>query len=447
MELSPTLLDAEAHPWSAPADYWPALSDAVAGHGHPLATVDLTALEHNAADLLRRAGGLPVRVASKSVRCRPVVEALLRHEGYAGVLAYSLAEAVWAAGWCDDVLMGYPSTDRAALAALLADERACGRVTLMVDSTEQLDLVDAVAPPGARPEVRVAIDLDVAYDPPRAGRVTGRVGVYRSPVATAGQARALAEAVVGRRGFRLVGAMGYEAQIAGVPDALPHGLTTSGLAAAARRPKDAAAGARTLVLRRLQADSWLDVLQRRAAMVEAIRTVAEGAGGRLQVVNGGGTGSVHLTRHDPSVTEVAAGSGLFGPTLFDGYRAFTPAPAAAFALPVVRRPAADIATVSGGGWIASGPAGPDRAPRVVWPEQVELVANEGAGEVQTPLRGDGARSLRPGELTWWRHAKAGELCEHVGELTLVRSRLGRDGVEVTTDGAVPTYRGEGKAFG
>ena len=112
------------------------------------------------------------------------VEALLRQEGYAGILAYSLTEAVWAAGWCDDVLMGYPTADRRALAALLADERACSRVTLMVDAVDHLDLVDSVAPPGQRREVRVAIDLDLAYDPPRAGRLTGRVGVcllYTSP--------------------------------------------------------------------------------------------------------------------------------------------------------------------------------------------------------------------------------------------------------------------------
>lgn len=458
MELSPALLDDETRPWADPAAYWPALSRAVtartgAGPGYPLATLDLTALEHNAADLRRRAGGIPIRVASKSVRCRPVVEALLRQEGYAGVLAYSLAEAVWAAGWCDDVLMGYPSTDRAALAELLTDEQACGRVTLMVDSVVHLDLVDAVAQPDARPEVRVAIDLDLAYEPPVASRLTGRVGVYRSPVATAEQARVLAQAVVARRGFRLVGVMGYEAQIAGVGDASPEPVTPEpGLLprarSAAARTQAATARARALVLRRLQADSWVDVLERRSAMVAAIREVADAAGGRhgLEVVNGGGTGSVHLTRHDPSITEVAAGSGLFGPTLFDRYRSFAPAPAAAFALPVVRRPAGDIATVAGGGWVASGPAGADRVPSVVWPGEVELLANEGTGEVQTPLRGPGARGLAVGELTWWRHAKAGELAEHVAELTLVRTaRSG--GVTADVEGSVPTYRGEGKAFG
>ena len=38
------------------------------------------------------------------------------------------------------------------------------------------------------------------------------------------------------------------------------------------------------------------------------------------------------------MTEVAAGSGLYGPTLFDAFTSFSPTPAALFALPVVRRP-------------------------------------------------------------------------------------------------------------
>ncbi|MDO5740422.1 MAG: amino acid deaminase/aldolase [Ornithinimicrobium sp.] len=429
-------------PWRAPSSYWPALTSAIAGRPLPCATLDATAVEHNASDLVHRAAGLPIRVATKSVRSRPVLQAVLQLPGFAGVLAYTLAEAVWASTWCADVVLGYPTADRAALSDLLADERACRHVTLMIDSIDHLDLIDSVAAPGVRPEVRVAIELDLAYDPPRAGRITGRIGVYRSPISTVTAARALARAVVGRAGFALVGAMGYEAQLAGIGDALLTAESWPG------RLANTATSARTLILRRLQSDSWFDVLARRAAMVAAISDITGG----LEFVNGGGTGSIHLTRQDPSVTEVAAGSGLFGPTLFDGYRAFTPAPAAAFALPVVRRPSAEIATVLGGGWIASGPPGPSRVPRPVWPQQMRMIANEGAGEVQTPLRGPGASDLRVGDLTWWRHAKAGELCEHIDELVVVRT-TGRAGAQagpgdVTAEvvDTIPTYRGEGKAF-
>ena len=48
-----------------------------------------------------------------------------------------------------------------------------------------------------------------------------------------------------------------------------------------------------------------------------------------------------------------------------------------------------------------------------------------------------ADTLRPGDRVWFRHAKAGELCEHVNELQLI------DGETATP---APTYRGEGHAF-
>ena len=169
-------------------------------------------------------------------------------------------------------------------------------------------------------------------------------------------------------------------------------------------------------------------------MVEAVEKVV----GALELVNSGGTGSLEVSSADPAVTEVSAGSGLYVPTLFDGYRAFTPRPALYFALPVVRRPAPGIATLFGGGYIASGPAGqvPPADRSRAGPE---LLKNEGAGEVQTPVRGAGARALRVGDRVWFRHAKAGELCERFDTIHFVE-----DG-EVTQ--SVPTYRGEGQTFG
>jgi D-serine deaminase-like pyridoxal phosphate-dependent protein len=154
----------------------------------------------------------------------------------------------------------------------------------------------------------------------------------------------------------------------------------------------------------------------------------------LEFVNGGGTGSVALTAADASVTELTAGSGLYGPTLFDGYRSWRPRPAAFFATSVLRRPGPGLITVHGGGWIASGPADPSRLPAPVFPAGLRLLPTEGAGEVQTPLHGAAADGLRPGDRVWWRHAKAGELCEHVDTLQLVRG----DAIERT----VATYRGE-----
>src|SRR5690606_25548852 len=122
---------------------------------------------------------------------------------------------------------------------------------------------------------------------------------------------------------------------------------------------------------------------------------------------------------DPSVTEIGAGSGLFGPHLFDGYRRFSPAPALAFALPVVRRPGPGCVTLLGGGWIASGPRGLDREPVVAWPEGLRIDPQEGAGEVQTPVLGAGADRLALGDRVWLRHAKSGELCERTEALHVV----------------------------
>ncbi|MDT3439638.1 amino acid deaminase/aldolase [Pseudofrankia sp. BMG5.37] len=425
-------------PPQPPQPDWDRLAAATAALDPPFAVVDLPALRANAADLVRRAAGKPIRVASKSVRSRAVLRAVLATDGFAGILAYTLPEAIWLAEEFHDVVVGYPTADRAALRTLADHPLAASRVTLMIDSVEQLDLIDAVLG-AARPPLRVCIDLDASLRL-AAGRV--HLGVRRSPVHTAEQAGELAKAIATRPGFALVGLMGYEAQIAGMGDAPPPPLppaepadgSGSGSAPRLEPARRAAASARAEVVRRMQARSMAELAARRAAAVAAVREVAPG----LEFVNGGGTGSVHLTTAEAAVTEIAAGSGLYGPTLFDIYQAFTPAPAAFFALPVVRRPAPGIVTVAGGGWIASGPAGPDRVPRPVHPAGLRMIGTEGAGEVQTPLRGPAADTLRIGDRVWFRHAKAGELCEHVNALHLVDA----DG----SIQAVPTYRGEGRAF-
>ena len=394
-------------PWSDTA-WWPRLTSATQHLDPPCAVLELDALAANAHDLLDRADGLPIRVASKSVRVRGVLEAVLALSGYAGVLAYTLPEALWLATDHDDVVVAYPTADRRALAALADDEQAAARVTIMVDDVAQLDLVDAVVAPDRRPDVRVCLELDASY----VIRGLGHVGVRRSPVRAPDQARRLAEVVVRRPGFRLVGIMAYEAQIAGVGNA---------------------GRGRGALVRAMQRASAADLTERRGAAVAAVREVAD-----LEFVNGGGTGSIESTHADSSVTEVAAGSGLFGPHLFDGYAHFAPAPAAAFALSVVRRPAPDVATLLGGGWIASGPASADRLPQVVWPTGLSMLDREGAGEVQTPVQGEAARWLTVGDRVWLRHTKAGELSEHVAAFTLVR-----DGEAV---GELATYRGEGQVF-
>ncbi|WP_328924818.1 amino acid deaminase/aldolase [Streptomyces sp. NBC_00190] len=379
----------------------------------PLAIVDLDAFDANADDLVRRAGGKPVRVASKSVRCRALLERVLARPGFAGIMSYTLAESLWLArSGFEDVLLAYPSADRAAFAELAADPKLAAAVTVMVDDLAQLDLIERSRDGGAE-EVRVCLELDTALHL-LGGRV--RVGARRSPLREPGELAELARAVSARRGFRVVGLMAYEGHVAGVGDAL------------AGRPL------RSRAIRFMQSAARRELAARRAEVVRAVRAVVPG----LEFVNGGGTGSVQQTASEDAVTEIAAGSGLYVPRLFDNYTSFSGRPAALFAQPVVRRPGVGVVTVLGGGYPASGAPGADRLPVPYLPEGLRYDPQEGAGEVQTPLLGSPADDLLIGDRVWFRHAKAGELCERFDTLHLV------EGDRVTA--TAPTYRGEGRTF-
>ena len=381
----------------------------------PFAIVDMAAFRANAAAMADHAHGKPIRLASKSVRCRHLIEQVLRMDGFRGILAYTLPEALWlaACGTSHDIVVAYPTADRSALARLVAEATAAVSITVMVDSTDHLDLIEKVAAEQADPQpVRVAIDIDAGYVA-LGGRF--RAGARRSPVRTPHDAVALARAIMARPGLRLVGLMAYEAQIAGVGDDPPG------------RPMYA------LGVRLMQRRSAAELAARRAAIVAAVRALTP-----LEFVNGGGTGSLAATSAEAAVTEIGAGSGLYHPTLFDAYRGFTGQPAAMFALPVVRRPGPGVVTALGGGYPASGPGAWSRVPSPYLPGGLRLDPEEGAGEVQTPLLGSAADSLRLGDRVWMRHAKAGELCERFSELHLIDDEA--------IAAKVPTYRGEGQTF-
>ncbi|MFF0007242.1 amino acid deaminase/aldolase [Streptomyces tibetensis] len=379
----------------------------------PLAIVDLEAFDANAADLVRRAGGKPVRVASKSVRCRALLERVLARDGFAGIMSFTLAESLWLArSGFEDVLLAYPSADRAAYAELAGDPKLAAAVTVMVDDVAQLDLIDA-SRGGGREVVRVCLELDTSLKL-LGGRV--RVGARRSPLHSPAEVAEVARAVARRPGFEVVGIMAYEGHVAGVGDAVKG------------RPL------RSRAVRLMQAAAKRELAERRAEVVRAVRAVVPG----LEFVNGGGTGSVQHTAAEEAVTEIAAGSGLYVPRLFDNYTSFSGRPSALFAQPVVRRPGVGVVTVLGGGYPASGAAGADRSPVPYLPEGLRYDPQEGAGEVQTPLLGSPADDLLIGDKVWFRHAKAGELCERFDRLHLI------EGDTVTA--TVPTYRGEGHTF-
>lgn len=388
-----------------------------AERGSPFAFVDLDAMWSNASQMLDRVAGKPIRVASKSLRCAPIVRRILeRDQGFRGQLTFTLPETLWLhrQGFMDLVL-AYPCVDIEALGQLAAatGEDPGGAPTVMVDCSEHLDLIERAH--GGGPPVRVAIEVDAGYWA-LGGRV--KLGPKRSPIRDVEDATSLAQEIARRSSVELAGLMFYEGQVAGLGDDAPGGVATK---------------VRNRAIRQLHKRSVAELAERRARVVEAVREICE-----LEFVNGGGTGSLHTTSREPAVTDIAAGSGFYAPTLFDTYSTFQLQPAAIFALPIVRKPTDSVATALGGGYLASGVGAGDRMPSPYLPQGLSLDANEGAGEVQTPLLGAAARELRVGSRVYMRHTKAGELCERFNSLLLV------EGDRVVDE--VPTYRGEGKAF-
>ncbi len=381
----------------------------------PFAFVDLDAMWANADAMLDRAGRKPIRVATKSLRCRALIEEILgRDARFSGLMTYTLPETLWLAEHGHtDLLLAYPTADTSALRELAlrsaADpERA---PLVMVDCVEHLEAIEAGLGADA-PPIRVCIDVDASWWA-LGGRI--KVGPKRSPIHTVDQAVALAREIERRPQIELDALMAYEGQIAGVGDRPP-----------GRRFRAAA-------IRFMQKRSAKELAERRAAIVAAIGEFCE-----LPIVNGGGTGSLETTGAEEAVTEVTAGSGFYAPTLFDNYSRFTLTPAAGYALPIVRKPAPEMATALGGGYLASGAGDAARLPSPWLPQGLKLDPEEGAGEVQTPLLGPPAAELHVGDRVYMRHAKAGELCERFDVLHLVE---GDRIVDV-----VPTYRGDGKTW-
>jgi D-serine deaminase-like pyridoxal phosphate-dependent protein len=352
------------------------------GRQAPFAFLDLDAVWSNAADMLRRSRGKPIRIATHAIRSRPVLERLLDLDpGFQGALTFSLPETLWL--WEHDVrdlVVAYPTTDRACLTRLarITSEDPEEAPVVMVDNAEHLDLIEEAAASFVAP-IRVAIDIDLSWRP--LGGIV-KFGAKGSPIRTADEAVALAQEIDRRQRTKLVGVMAYEAQIAAVGDNVPGKAINN------------------LIVRRMQSSSAKDVEDRRAEIVAALSEVAQ-----LEFVDGGGTGSIDRTASEWAVTEIAAGSGFYAPVLFDHFRSFRPRPAAMFALPVTRQAGAGSIDIAGAQ--RAFPRAADRQPRI-------------------------------GDRLYFRDLKAGELCERFDRLFLVTGTTIRD--------EVPTYRGEGKAF-
>ncbi len=377
----------------------------------PCALVDMDALDVNILEVKQRAHPKSVRVATKSIRCVRLLEHLLQAEPlFEGLMAFHPEEAVWLSqrGF-DDILVAYPSMQIEAIAAVCRENAQGKHLVLTIDNEAHLEQIERVA---ARMRVTVPVCIDIDMSSHWLGF---HFGVWRSPLQRAVEVRQLAMRVCSSRFVYLDGLLAYEAQLAGLPENLP-----------------SLGWARNLVpwLKRLSARA---VRRRRREIVNALSDM------HLRFVNAGGTGSLAWTAQEAWVSEVTAGSAFFAPAQFDYYRIRPFVPAAFFALEVVRQPKPDIVVCQMGGYVASGPAALERLPHPYLPKGSILLPQEGAGEVQTPLRLEQALPLKLGDAILFRHFKAGELCAHFSHLYLVQGGRIVD--------RVPTYRGEGLPFG
>jgi D-serine deaminase-like pyridoxal phosphate-dependent protein len=380
------------------------------GRQMPLAFVDLELFDKNTRDVVKRAGGKKIRVASKSVRCAALLKRITGSDPvYRGLMCYSPLEACYLSeqGF-DDLFVAYPAFNEADISAVCAKLKAGKQIALMCDCAEHVEQLDRIGKKQGC-VIPVCFDLDMSSDYPGL-----HFGVRRSPLKTPAQAVELFKRMKGLSNVRLEGLMGYEAQIAGLGDA--------------------GSSPMKMLIRFLKKRSKAEVFKRREEAVTALR--AEGA--KLRFVNGGGTGSVEATSAQDCVTEVTAGSAFYSPTLFDNFLQFRHMPAAGYAIEITRKPAPNIYTCYGGGYTASGQAGPDKLPKPYLPEGAVLLGIEGAGEVQTPVQYEGSVKLSIGDPVLMRHAKAGELCERFNTILLV------SGGKVVDE--VKTYRGDGRSF-
>jgi D-serine deaminase-like pyridoxal phosphate-dependent protein len=388
----------------------------------PAGFVDLDALERNVDRIAKlvRASGKTLRVASKSVRVPKLLSMILARGGdaFRGLLCYSAEEAAFLAkqGFTD-LLVAYPTIQTAELEAAWEIAQSGMPMTLMADEPEHLRIYAELWSRKKRehpqaPALPVCIDIDLSL------RIAGlHLGVQRSPLRTIAEVgRLLDELARLPPGIlELRGIMGYEAQVAGLQDKNPFHPLLNPIKRWIRRTSIRLAARR-----------------RREVSEELARR-----GFAPAIFNGGGTGSLHSSTREPWLTEVTAGSGFLQSHLFDYYGEAHGEPAFAFALRATRSPEPGILTCQGGGFIASGEIGPEKAPLPYLPQGMRIIGAEGFGEVQTPIRLAGS-ALGVGAPLFFRPAKAGEIAERFPEYLLVR---GDQVIE-----RVPTYRGLGKSF-
>lgn len=384
----------------------------IANEKLPCAVLDEDLLIKNVQDIIKRCNGTKIRIASKSIRCVSVLKKIVAQnpDAFCGFMAFTLDEAIYLTeNGLDDVLLGYPYLQKDLLNQVAEKVKEGKRIVLMADLPEHLARINEIGEEHGI-KMPVCIDIDMSIRFPGV-----YFGVYRSHYHDVAQLKEESSQIKTFDHVDIVGAMGYEAQIAGVGDNAPGKSLLNGAVS---------------LLKKL---SYKKIAQRRQAFVDELEKIR---GKKLDFVNAGGTGSIETSIQEPWVTEITVGSGFYSPGLFDNYKTFKHLPALFYALEITRKPQDGIWTAAGGGYTASGSINKDKHPKPYLPEGIKLEENEGVGEVQTPMKYKGQLTL--GDPVFFRHAKAGELCERFNELIVISENKIVDRYK--------TYRGEGKCF-
>ncbi|MBQ0140510.1 MAG: alanine racemase [Kurthia sp.] len=375
----------------------------------PFAWVDLEQLDANITTLSLLAKDKKVRIATKSIRSFGMLEYLQENMPYFnGWMTFTAQETVYLAErGLDNFLIGYPVMEKKVVTEACEWVHKGKSITFMVDDLQQAGWLNAIAE-SQDIVASVCIDINLSLPTPFV-----YFGTRRSSITNMEQFLQFIEQLQAMRNIKITGLMGYEAQLAGVGNA----------------PNNMLKG---VVIRQLQKYSKSKIADFRRRTVFKLKQEID----TIEFVNGGGTGSLDFTATSREVTEVTIGSGFYKPGLFDFYQKSELQPAAGFALRATRKPTVDTIVCHGGGYLASGPIDKERQPTIVSPG-LTFYPTEGAGEVQTPLKMQ-ANSYDIGDTIYFRHAKAGELCERFNELHLVRKGKYK--------GSYKTYRGDSQCF-
>lgn len=376
---------------------------------HPFAWLDLNALDFNIQYVNRACKTKPVRIATKSVRSVDALKYIERNlDNCSGFMTYTAAETLYLIeNNFDHLLIGYPVMEKQSVKKLILKIKEGTDVTFMVDCEQHIQFLHQLAEE-VDVSVPVCIDLNVSAD-----YSILYFGTKRSPLTTIEKLQSFLQTLKKYPLIQVVGAMGYDAQIAGVTDHFDNSLKSK-------------------FVQQLKKRSEQSVRSFRQHAVSLIKSQWP-----LAFVNGGGSGSMTYSFAQRDVTEITVGSAFYAPALFNRYTSLKLQPAAGFACRVVRQFSDDTFVLQGGGYIASGSIGKDKQPVFLEKTRFSFSNLEGAGEVQSPII-DKEKSLQVGDTVMLRHAKAGELCERFQTLHTFR--------EGEYFGPYKTYRGDGQCF-